>query len=248
MVNNVKYIHTDDAHNTSAAHAFIPILIEEIGLPFSVIDVGCGTGTWLSVFKEMGSKNILGIDGEYVDRRKLHIPEEEFITADLEKPFDYKQKFDLAICLEVAEHLRPEAAGIIVDTLCNLSNTILFSAALPKQGGQNHINEQSFNYWEKLFNDKGYLWKDVFREKIWMNKNIEWWYKQNMFLIEKIDDKPIQQNSINDYYHPELFMFYISELENSRNLRTKTMVMNACKGVLRSTLGLLRKINQRIQF
>jgi SAM-dependent methyltransferase len=241
MKNDVKYVHTVDAHNTSAAKAFIPILVDEVGLPGSVIDVGCGTGTWLSVFKELGVKRVLGVDGDYVDKQKLHIPEHEFITADLENPFYYKDKFDLAVCLEVAEHLKPDAAGIIVNTLCNLSDKILFSAALPKQGGQNHINEQPFEYWKKLFNDKGYLWKDVFRERIWMNANIDWWYKQNMFLIEKIDEKPIQQNFINDYYHPELYMYYISKVENIPILTTRTMVVNTCKAVLRSAVRFLIK-------
>jgi SAM-dependent methyltransferase len=212
MSDDIKYIHNDNIHNTKAVRAFMSILIDEIGLPESVVDIGCGTGTWLSVFIENGAREILGIDGDYVDREKLYISESAFLTADLEKPFRYNERFDLAICLEVAEHLNIEASDIIVETLCNLSDRILFSAALPRQGGQNHINEQSFDYWKKKFNNQGYVFRDIFREKIWSNENIDWWYRQNMFLVEKVDQKPVQQDFINDYYHPEAYMHNVLEL------------------------------------
>jgi SAM-dependent methyltransferase len=206
MTNQAKYIHTTKMHNTKAAEAFIPLLFKTVEIPHSVVDVGCGTGTWLRVFKESGVKKILGIDGDYVNLDLLHIDKSEFLTHDLSKPLILGKKFDLALCLEVAEHLPENSAEVLVDSLCNSSQRILFSAALPCQGGQNHLNEQSIEYWKNKFNNNGYLVKDIFRQEIWDDKRIEWWYRQNMFLIEKISDRKVIQGKINDYYHPDMYV------------------------------------------
>lgn len=201
----IKYIHTTDVHNIKAAEAFIPILFEEIGMPRSVVDVGCGTGTWLRVFKEKGVANILGFDGDNVDFQQLHIHKSEYKVVDLSQPVELEQKFDLALCLEVAEHLPETSSDTLVNTLCRLSDKIIFSAAMPNQGGQNHINEQYFNYWKEKFNQRGFLAKDIFRHKIWNDSRIDCWYRQNIFLIEKVGNLPISQESVNAYYHPEIF-------------------------------------------
>lgn len=198
-----NYKHDIQTHNTKAAKNFLPILFEYIK-PNSVIDVGCGTGTWLKVFKNLGVLEILGVDGNYIKKESLEIDKKYFILHDLSEPFVSNKKYDLAVSLEVAEHLPEQSADIFVDTLTSLSNTILFSAALPFQGGQNHINEQSFAYWVKKFNKKGFIVKDLFRERIWNNENIDWWYKQNMFLVVKEDID--NQKNINDYYHPDNYI------------------------------------------
>jgi SAM-dependent methyltransferase len=214
------YIHTQDIHNTNAANAFVPILLKEIGIPETVVDVGCGTGTWLKVLKEYGVATIRGIDGIHVNKKLLNenISDTEFVAHELSMPLpEFGFTFNLAICLEVAEHLPESASDTIVDTLCKLSDKILFSAALPGQGGQNHINEQPIEYWKQKFNNKGYHMNDIFREKIWNDKRIDYWYRQNIFLIQKIDEKPIIQPVINDYYHPEL----VAKLRNSyRKIQT----------------------------
>jgi 2-polyprenyl-3-methyl-5-hydroxy-6-metoxy-1,4-benzoquinol methylase len=73
--------------------------------PNTVIDVGCGVGTWLAVLAENGVADVWGIDGDYVDRALLEIPEERFLPHDLTKPVRLERRFDLVLCLEVAEHL-----------------------------------------------------------------------------------------------------------------------------------------------
>lgn len=213
MLNN--YIHDEKVHNTNSASSLFPIISEYV-IPASVVDVGCGLGTWLKVFYDKGIKDIIGIDGNYIDTSKLKINPEFFLLHDLSKPINLSRKFDLAICLEVAEHLPEEASDIIINTLTDLSDKILFSAAISYQGGQNHINEKPFSYWVEKFNKKGYIVKDVFRDKIWDNKNIEWWYKQNMFFVLKSDE---EQEKINDYYHPENYLgkiipFYEGEIDS----------------------------------
>jgi len=87
-----------------AARTIVP-LVAQLIKPKSVVDVGCGTGTFLSVFRENGIEDILGIDGNYVDRNMLLIPKEYFLPQDITKSFKLGRRFDLVVSLEVAEHL-----------------------------------------------------------------------------------------------------------------------------------------------
>ena len=228
-----NYIHTEEIHNTGSANAFIPFLDDYIK-PQSVVDIGCGLGTWLKVFEDSGIKVILGVDGNYIDKSKLCIADKYFLLHDLTTPLKLEIRYDLAICLEVAEHLPEDKADVLINTLTNASDTILFSAALPLQGGQNHLNEQSFSYWVKKFNDKGFVVKDYFREKIWNNINIDWWYKQNLFLVEKKDEK---QQPILDFYHPARYIPYAYEYQNlSNKIHGDLPVFEALKIFVKSLL------------
>jgi hypothetical protein len=60
---------------------------------------------------------------------------------------------------------------------------ILFSAAIPFQGGTNHVNEQWPEYWVKHFQDRNYVVIDCLRKQIWQNDNVEWWYAQNILIF-----------------------------------------------------------------
>jgi len=155
----------------------------------SVVDLGCGVGTWLSVFKDKGVNDILGIDGDWVDKNLLKIPLEYFQSAELNRAIRLNRKFDMAISLEVAEHLPPECAHIFVNSLVKLSDIVVFSAAIPEQGGKNHINEQWPDYWVKLFCDNGYVVLDVIRSQVWNDDKILSWYKQNILLFIKEEKK-----------------------------------------------------------
>src|SRR6266403_2824252 len=115
----------------SSARSVLPLVFSHVRHE-SVVDVGCAVGAWLSVAQQLGVQRILGIDGEYVPRSKLMIT--EFIAADLTGPFAIPSKFDLAICVEVAEHLPPSSADHLVSQLTTLASVVLFSAAVPLQG------------------------------------------------------------------------------------------------------------------
>jgi hypothetical protein len=144
--------------------------------------VGCGDGTWLAEFRKHGILDILGLDGHYVDSRSLKIPTSQFVPLDLSSPFRFPRAFDLAISLEVAEHLPVASAAKFIESLTELAPAILFSAAIPFQGGSSHLNEQWPEYWASLFSRHGYLLTDCIRPSIWDNDNVEWWYRQNCFL------------------------------------------------------------------
>jgi 2-polyprenyl-3-methyl-5-hydroxy-6-metoxy-1,4-benzoquinol methylase len=94
----------------SSARALLPVLLAALPAPIeSVMDVGCGAGAWLDVWKSYGSR-ITGLDGSYVPAEQLLINSEEFIATDLTEHFQLGRTFDLVQSLEVAEHL-PETVA-----------------------------------------------------------------------------------------------------------------------------------------
>ena len=175
----------------SARH-IVPLVLE-LSHPRSVVDVGCGVGTWLTVFQECGIDDFRGIDGEYVTEL-LEIPHERFLARDLRRQFRIDRQFDLVVSLEVAEHLPSECAKCFVDSLAALGSVVLFSAAIPFQGGTGHLNEQWPDYWASLFARKGYMVIDAIRPKIWEQPEVEWWYAQNALMFarrDRLDDYPL---------------------------------------------------------
>jgi SAM-dependent methyltransferase len=169
-----------------SAAKIVPLIMQALR-PSAVVDVGCGVGTWLAAFAEHGVADTLGIDGGYVDPALLHIPRERFLAHDLTTPIALKRRFDLVLCLEVAEHLPAEHAPTLIDSLVGLGPAVVFSAAIPFQGGTHHVNEQWPDYWAHHFAARGYVPVDYFRRKIWQVPGIEWWYAQNLLLYIERD-------------------------------------------------------------
>jgi SAM-dependent methyltransferase len=153
--------------------------------PKSVLDVGCGIGTWLAVAQSKGVTDLLGIEGKWLDRNLARVPEKLIVDLDLEQPFDLGRRFDLVISLEVAEHLSAAAAAGFVESLVGHADVILFSAAIPFQGGHHHVNEQFLDYWSRLFESRGYRPVDCLRCHLWSNPAILWWLRQNTVIFAK---------------------------------------------------------------
>jgi SAM-dependent methyltransferase len=168
-----------DLGSYRSATVILPLVFSIIA-PRSVVDVGCGTGTWLRVVEELGVHDYFGYDGAHVPQ--LRIARERFAAADLSQPLHAARRFDLAISCEVAEHLPSSAATSFVATLCSLSDVVLFSAAIPGQGGVHHINEQWPEYWQARFRENGYSAYDCIRLRVWGDDRVEWWYRQNAIL------------------------------------------------------------------
>jgi SAM-dependent methyltransferase len=174
------------AGSLESAREIVPIVLELIQ-PEKVVDVGCGLGTWLSVFAELGVTEYLGIDGSYVPTDMLLVPKDRFRAHDLKLPLHLPDRYDLAVSLEVAEHLPASHAAVFVDSLTNLAPVVLFSAAVPFQGGTSHVNEQWPEYWADLFAHRGYEPVDCIRPRVWRNANVCWWYAQNAMLFVRSD-------------------------------------------------------------
>lgn len=173
--------------SSSSAIVIRDALLKYIPKPQSVIDVGCGIGTWLKAWQDIGSE-IQGIDGSYVDHSQLLINPDYFKEMDLTQPIAIDRKYDLAETLEVAEHLPENKADDYVAFLCSLSSMILFGAAIPYQGGTDHINEQWPEYWAEKFEKNGFICVDVIRDEAWTNDKCAYYYAQNTFLYIKKDN------------------------------------------------------------
>ena len=183
--NNRFYANTKRA-TVNSAEALVPLIIDLLH-PKSVVDVGCAAGTWLAVYRRLGVPDIFGVDTGYAKTDMMEIPADLFLAQDLENPFRLSRTFDLVTSLEVAEHLPEKSAGDFVDSLVRLGPVILFSAAIPFQGGSHHLNEQWPEYWGERFAARGYVPVDCLRVKLWDNPAVAWWYAQNLILYVKRD-------------------------------------------------------------
>jgi SAM-dependent methyltransferase len=256
-MNNSIYIHTEDVHNLNSPSRIVPVVCDFLN-PSSVADLGCGIGTFLHCFKQNGVKRVLGIDGEWANKELIakYLKKDEFFEANIEEEIKIDQRFDLAICLEVAEHIDSKFADNLVTTLTNISDVIIFAAALPNQGGQNHINEQYPHYWELKFKEQGYIFIDCFRDVFWDNKEIFWWYKQNMFLVvkdgHKIDLSKLQNlsNGAKSRIHPELFeaISQISDITQDRLIKIEQGELSVRKYLRLLSRALKRKFRFKNDF
>jgi len=176
-------------------------LVNEIVRPRSVLDVGCGVGTWLAEWMSNGVSDVVGIDGAYVDETAMQIASSGFVPADLREPFSLGRRFDLAQSLEVAEHLDERYADTFVHCVTAHADVVMFSAAIPGQGGTHHVNEQWPSYWVEKFAKAGLQLFDVIRPAIWGDDRVDWWYRQNILLFAKSLAVDVRETCL-DIVHP----------------------------------------------
>ena len=223
MTANIGY---DEAFFTKAskqgldsARIIVPLLLKLVR-PTTILDVGCGTGAWLRVFQENGVTTVHGLDGSYVNEAKLQIDIRSFTKTDLAHPINVNERYDLAICLEVAEHLPPSQAPHLIRALASRAPLVLFSAAIPGQGGINHVNEQWPSYWKQLFAENGFKRLDPIRRHIWNDNRVSSWYRQNIFLYAAMEAIERSEMLKEEERLTELDIIYIDFLKHHNTLRS----------------------------
>lgn len=166
----------------SSAVRLLPVVLKYLEVR-SVLDVGCGAGAWIRAYGELGVKTCVGIDGEYVDRSLLLMKPDDFRPLDITSSFDLGRQFDIVQCLEVAEHVPPRFSETLIDNITRHGKAVLFSAAPPGQGGENHINERPYSYWRDGFVRRGFHLFDFVRPAVRDDPLIEPWYRFNVLFF-----------------------------------------------------------------
>jgi SAM-dependent methyltransferase len=220
---SVDYDHKANLHTVIGPRIALPLILDG-KFPHSVLDVGCGMGTWLNAFREFGVQDYFGLDGVNISNKNLLIDRVRFRVVDFSKPWTLGRKFDLAICLEVAEHLPPASSQDFVKALCEHSDHIIFSAGCPGQPGQNHINCEWPEFWQKLFNQNGFVCEDDIRPKIWNVQGIEVWYRQNLFSARRSANAG-QEKRIAGMVHAEFLPSFINVAAKTASEKTRDEIV-----------------------
>lgn len=174
-------------YSFDSAKVIVPLLLKYYKVN-SVIDVGCGNGAWLKAFQENGINNIIGYDYSDLPVGEYLIDKSRIVTGiDFSKNMvKVKDKFDLLICLELVEHLPNKSSTHFIKMLTDCTDVILFSAAIPGQMGECHINEQPPFYWRSIFNHLDFIEIDFIKPLVWKDQRVAWWYRQNItFYVKK---------------------------------------------------------------
>lgn len=200
----VDYDFSRNLHTERGAAEALGVLFAT-SRPRSLLDVGCGIGTWMAAARAMGVEEVFGVDASAAADRLPDVPATSVLRCDLTRPWSMGRRFDAVLCLEVAEHLAAEHAPGLVDALVAHSDTIYFSAACPGQLGQHHVTLRWPAWWQGLFNERGYVCSDACRWSIWERSSIEPWYRQNMFLATRADGEAAgSEPRIPAVLHPDM--------------------------------------------
>jgi hypothetical protein len=236
---------TGNARNSMRSARPILQLVRDLYSPTSIVDIGCGSGAWLATAEELGFTVLRGYDGPWADPAKYTSPNIDFVPVDLEKSdFEHDRRYDLAMSVEVAEHLSESRADFIVDALCAASDVVLFGAAIPYQGGVHHIHEKPQSYWIAKFRDRGYEPFDIIRPAVWDNEDVKWWFRQNTLLFVKegsavLDPQKLHamETHVWDVVHPATFADrtkklrkQVSDLRNENKTLTRELEQCRKKG------------------
>jgi SAM-dependent methyltransferase len=175
-----------------SARVVVPLVVERLR-PSSVVDVGCGSGAWLKIFRDHGVDEIVGVDAPYLKPEALRIEAAEFVGHDLGEPFRLDRAFDLAISLEAAHYVPEEAAATFVASVAALAPAVLFGAAIPHQSGGPGRNRQWPAWWAELFGRHSFRAEDWLRPLVWQEGAVDWWYAQNtiLYLRDGADAAPV---------------------------------------------------------
>jgi SAM-dependent methyltransferase len=241
-----EYYGKQSAGSYHSALVVLPVIFEQLGRPASILDIGCGPGTWLKAARELlGAVQVLGVDHPRVhgSSSRLAISDKDFIGCDLVQPLELGRKFDLVLSLEVAEHLEPKFADRFVENLVHHSDSVVFSAAIPGQGGRYHVNERFPHYWVDRFNAVGFTCYDTLRPKLWLRSDVEFWYQQNILIFSRTRSERL--SGLTSYRGEPLVHPHLIKQRMNRSLLQLTKLMR--RSFLKA-IGIPKYRNMHIEY
>ncbi len=233
----MSYRHTHEIDGAIvASELIVPTVLQQLPPIQSVLDVGGGAGAWAAAFKRAGVAKVLVQDDASAAKHAL-VAANEFESVDFRQKFPTPRRVDLAVCLEVAEHLPASRSEELVDYLSNCSDRLFFSAAVPGQGGVGHINCQAHDYWLDKFKSLGYSVFDSIRPLIATNTSIPYWYRQNLFLLSRnAGERP----SVAALFASDMDLIHkgvLKQLENPSVSRSLSLLKQAVLSAIRRRVG-----------
>lgn len=182
------YEHTVEGPAVRSSGTIADSIVTDLK-PARVVDVGCGTGALLDALRSRGCE-VFGLEYSEAGLKFCRSRNLDVAKFDLERDtLDDGRTFDAAVSMEVAEHLPEHIADRYVDLLTRLAPVIVFTAAPPGQGGEDHVNEQPPEYWITKFRDRAFeqdtklsgQWRESWRA----SDQVENWYFQNLMIFRK---------------------------------------------------------------
>jgi SAM-dependent methyltransferase len=187
LIYDANYFQNDvDGPASQSAPAIAASIVNDLS-PRTAIDVGCGTGALLTKLRDAGCR-VVGLEYAGAAREMCRERGLDVRPFDIARhALDYAQMCDVAISMEVAEHLPAQVADRYVDLLARLGKTVVFTAALPGQGGTDHVNEQPHEYWIRKFQERDCAldwtltsrWRQSWKE----SGDVQSWYYNNLLVF-----------------------------------------------------------------
>jgi len=166
---------------------FVQMLVEDFK-PKSVLDVGCGMGLYVNEFDKLGI-DVQGFDGSPAAIRQTVAKKNLVWQEDIRDLDTSDKKYDMVLCVEVAEHIPKKYANKLVKHLTSAGDLVIFSASPKGLGGTNHINEQPIEYWLDKFGDCGFdYWGEETSELAFKikEKGMPHWLWQDIMIFRKM--------------------------------------------------------------
>jgi SAM-dependent methyltransferase len=176
----INYDHIDHEERQPAER--IAKWISSALPPGTVLDIGCGPGTYVTALRSFGI-SARGIDVDDRVKGKEHLKYQSLFELSNE------DRADIVLCLEVAEHIEENLADVVAHQVAGtVKKTLIWTAAQPGQGGIGHINCQPREYWEKKLTEQGLV-----RNRELETRMLEFivqgphmiWFRNNVMVFER---------------------------------------------------------------
>lgn len=239
VVSYASQAHADVRPVTlSSVGKVVPMILAHLGIPddrtVEAIDVGCGEGWWAQGLQAHGARvTALDYGTPEVLARGVTV-----VEVDLEDDYTLPRNgYDLALCLEVAEHLTEDAGRQLVAELCASSRVVAWSAAIPGQVGHGHITLRWPTYWAEVFREHGYVLLDPWRRALWDDPEVASWYAQNLLLAQRATGPTLAEVPAPAcLIHPDIYLGVLSQLAGARSVAESWQVAAEARAELLSRI------------